>query len=93
MFSSSSQPMISINYKALLKVLKIDNHTTKCIFINMLSDKEFSLDLSVDINSIMKWKNGENINKAMPNLSKEIKEIFYTGILDSEFNKLLSIKH
>ena len=80
---------IPVNHKALIGILEIDNRITKCYFRDLFCGKEFTMDLSITVQQVKDWYYGKPIHLAMPTLSKEIRELFITGITDKEFSKLL----
>lgn len=77
-----------INHKALIAIEVITERTTRCYFKDIFSGREFNHILAVSFNEIQRWINGENIQKAMPNLSKDVRELFVTGLTDKEFETL-----
>lgn len=77
-----------VNYKALLAYEVVTDHTTRCYFIDLFSRREFNHILAITPIQIEEWVKGKHIQKAMPNLSKEMRELFLTGITDNEFEKL-----
>ncbi len=81
---------IPVNYKALSHIEKVNERQTKCYFRNQDTGEEFSMILAVTIKQIVSWYYGLNINEAMPELSKDLKKLFYNGSVDLETKKLLA---
>lgn len=79
---------INVNYKSLSHYEVVTERTTRCYFKDMFSGREFNHILAVTPEQIQSWVKGTNIQRAMPNLSKDVRELFLTGITDKEFEKL-----
>lgn len=77
-----------VHHKALVAYEVITDKTTRCYFKDIFSGREFNHILAVTSEQIQRWVRGEYIQKAMPNLSKDVRELFQTGLTDKEFEKL-----
>lgn len=69
---------LAINHKALHSITFITSNITCCYFKDS-NRNTFKLYLSVSLIQIASWKKGMDINLAMPNLSKNVRNIFYFG--------------
>lgn len=54
----------------------------------MMSGKEHTLTLNLDINDYTAWQNGKLIQNAMPYLTSEEREFLMTGITPAEWHEL-----
>lgn len=77
-----------VNYKALLAYEIVTDRSTRCYFIDLFTRRKFNHIISVTPVQIEEWVKGKHIQKAMPNLSKDVRELFLTGLTDNEFEKL-----
>ena len=82
--------IIPVNYKAVTGYEIVTPSQTKIYVDSALTGKRFAITLAVDVNQLMKWTNGMPIQRALPNISKDVAEVLCTGILDKEFKKLMS---
>jgi hypothetical protein len=65
--------------------LRVQHQFTK---MSMMSGKEHTLTLNLDINDYTAWQNGKLIQNAMPYLTSEEREFLMTGITPAEWHEL-----
>lgn len=80
---------LTVNYKSLVGIVPIDNRSTCCFFRDSFTGKVFKRILAVSQKQIELWFNGLPIRQAIPHVSREVQELFKTGLTDKDFSKLL----
>lgn len=55
---------------------------------HIFTGKESSMEIPVTQEQLNKWKNGELIQNAMPNISADQREFLISGMLPGEFDGL-----
>lgn len=58
--------------------------------VSIFSGIERTLDLDITQEQYDRWRNGEMIQNAMPNLSSDEREFLLTGSWDGEFDKAMT---
>lgn len=54
--------------------------------VSLLTDKESTQDIPVTVDQIDRWRKGELIQNAMPNLTADQREFIMTGITKEEWD-------
>ena len=86
-----SEPVVVIIEHKACDSVRVDAKGIHVMFHNKLSGNFWqktyqAADLSVD--QILKWKNGEAIQRAMPGLDSNDREHFLTGYTQKEINEI-----
>jgi len=56
---------------------------------SMLSGKESTRDIDINVGQLQRWKNGEHIQNVVPHLSPDDREFIMTGITKEEWDSMV----
>ena len=92
MTSNTSIKSFPVNFKGLAHVSCVDEKVTRCIFKNIFTSEETTLNLKVSLEQIKQWYKGRPAYLCFKHLSADLQHLFETGSIDSEFRKTLNSK-